>query len=179
MISIIGGKSYFKKRNFEEQELVVEAEDKESELHFQLRGYDNKELVNIDSTDWMEVDEKGKNVLKATDSSLLTMGAFITKRIPSILVARELLMQRYSPFVFQEEYERKSLAKKEGYRLWEKSEMDLRLEFVKEYFRRVETTNLLSTAHFTEKMRARGEQVPSTEYSTIYFKKAFFYGCCC
>jgi hypothetical protein len=171
-VSIIGGKSFLKKRNFEEQELSVEEGDKENELQFQLRGYENKEVVTIDSGDWLEIDEKGKNAVKVSETTLLNMGAFITKRIPSILVARELLLQRYSGFAFQEEYDRTSLAKNEGYRLWEKSEMDLRLDFIKEYFRRVETTNLLSAAHFTEKMRARGEKVPSTEYTSIYYNKA-------
>lgn len=172
MVALLGGKSYFRKRTLEEQELVVEPDDKENELQYQLRGYENKEIATIDSDNWMEADEKGRAVSPVTDTNLLNIGSFITKRIPSILVARELLLQRYSNFIFQDEYDRLALAKKEGYRLWEQTEMDLRLDFIKEYFRRIETTNLFSSARFTERMKARGHKIPSTEYNTIYFKKA-------
>ena len=171
-VALLGGKSYFRKRTFDDQELVVDSEDKESEVQYQLRGYENKEITTLNSNDWMEVDERGKFVSPVSDVNLLNSGSFITKRIPSILVARELLLQRYSSFVFQDEYDRLALAKNEGYRLWEKTELDLRLDFIKEYFRRIETTNLFSSAHFTERMKARGHKIPSTEYSTIYFKKA-------
>jgi hypothetical protein len=87
-------------------------------------------------------------------------------------VGRELLMQMYSNFVYQKDYDRLSLAKYEGFRLWEKTEMDLRLDFLKEYTRRIETTHLLSTTHFVERMKERGNTLASTEYSDIFFRKA-------
>jgi hypothetical protein len=172
MVSLLEGKSYLRQRSFEDQELEVEPDDKQNELQYQLRGYNNKELINLEPGDWMEVDAKGKTIEKVLDLNLLHMGEFITKRIPSILVARELLMKEYSAFVFQQHYDRLALAKYNGYRLWDKTELDLRLNFLKEYFRRIETTNLLSAVHFREKMTARGFKTRPAEYSSIYFKKA-------
>jgi hypothetical protein len=172
MFSPLGGKSYFRKRTFEDQELEVDPDDKESEMQYQLRGYENKDVVNLESNEWMEIDERGSRVDKAPDTGLLEMGEFITKRIPTLLVARELLMEKYSDVLFQKTYDPLVLAKKDGYLLWEKSEMDLRLVFMKEYFRRVETTNLFSAASFNKRMKARGYMLPSPLYDRIYIRKA-------
>lgn len=172
ILSLLGGKTYFRKRPFEEQEYKIADGDTDAEIQYQLRGYDNKELTPLKTYEWMEVDLKGKNVTEVNDAYWFNMGSFITKRIPSIMVARELLMKRYSDFLYQKEYDQLTLAKKEGYRLWEKSEQDERFEFLKEFSRRMETTNLLSSAHFTERMKSRGQKLAATEYSDFYFKKA-------
>ena len=171
-VVLLGGKSFFRKRSFIEQEFKLLNDEKESELQYQLRGYENKKLTTLDSFAWMEVDPKGRSVQEIYDSFWLDMSSFITKRIPSIMMAREYLLRRYSSFMFQKEYDQLSLAKKEGYRLWEKSELDERLDFLKEYSRRMETTNLLSSSHFTERMKQRGQPLVSTEYSDFFFRKA-------
>ncbi len=171
-VSLMGGETYFRKKTPEEQELISEKEASESEVQYQLRGYENHELVILDSDNWMVADAKGDSVNKVEDDNLLKMSSFITKRIPSILVARELLMQKYSEVLYKEKYDRTLLARNEGYRLWDSEEMAKRLSFIKEYFRRVETTNLTSSVHFIERMKLRGVAIPSIEYSNKYFIKA-------
>jgi hypothetical protein len=174
-VTLMGGKSYIRKRSFDDLDMTIEPEDKEEELQYQLRGYDNKELNTLNSSTWMEVDEKGKSISNVDEISLLSLlnvGGFITKRIPTILVARELLIKSSSELIFQENYDRANLAKNYGYRLWTEKELELRLDFIKEYFRRIETTNLLSSAHFVDRMKARGQPVPSVEFSSVYFKTA-------
>jgi hypothetical protein len=74
--------------------------------------------------------------------------------------------------LFQEEYEKKSFEINNNYRLWDKSELDQRLNFMKEYFRRVETTNLFSSARLFSLLKTRGNTLSTPEYSSLYFKSA-------
>lgn len=181
IVSLIGGQTYFKKRSSEN--LGLKKSDKnDSDLEAQLRGFENKELVKIENDKWQVVDEKGK-ILVTTFENLnwLTMGEFITKRIPSLLVARELMFTKYSHFAFKEKYNPKELAVSDGYRLWgalhkvegeKKDDLELRLDFLKEYFRRIETTNLVVSGHFSERLKERGEDLKAMEYGNYFFIKA-------
>ena len=147
-----------------------------------MRGFENSELTKVESDKWLVVDEKGRNVAEAIDNIYwLAMGEFVTKRIPSLMVARELLLTKYSEFAFREKYDRNILASVDGYRLWgsiksssgeKKDDLELRLDFLKEYFRRIETTNLLVSSHFSERLKDRGETIKSMEYGNIFFIKA-------
>lgn len=178
MVSLIGGKSYFKKRSLEHMGLIVKNETADNELFLQLRGYDNKELQLIEQSSWMEVEEKGRSVVENTQMHWLNVSEFITKRIPSIMMGREIFLNRYSEFAFREKYNIETLAQENGYRLWgklkvdegeKKSDLELRLEFLKEYFRRVETSNLLASQKIRERLQERGERGLSTEYGDYFF----------
>lgn len=182
IVSLLGGKTYFKKRSPASLGLTKEA--LEEDLFLQIRGFENKDLTKVQVDEWLEMDEKGRNYAKATENiNWLTMGEFITKRIPSLMVARELMLQKYSEFAFREKYDPMVLAKKDGYRLWgslrkpetpdaKKSDLELRLDFLKEYFRRIETTNLTVSAHFSERLKERGEALKTMEYGNYFFIKA-------
>jgi hypothetical protein len=172
MVVLLGSKSYFKKQNSNDQGLDVKDGFVEEELNSQLRGYDNKSLTAVDSNEWMEVDAKGSRIEKVQNDYLLNMGSFITKRTHSILVARELLLDEYSSDLFQENYDKKIFETQSGYRLWDKTELDQRLGFMKEYFRRIETTNLFSSAHLSGILKARGLTLSTPEYTSAYFKTA-------
>ena len=50
-----------------------------------------------------------------------------------------------------------------------KEDLELRLEFLKEYFRRVETSNLLSSSKFRERFEKRGEKNVTMEYGRYFF----------
>jgi len=180
VISFIGGKTYFKKRSA--QLLGQKGEGLEEEAYIQMRGFENKELSKVQSDKWLEVDEKGRSLVSASDEdklNLFAMGEFITKHIPTILMARELLLAQYSEFCFREKYDLKQMAQLQGYRIWgelksdtKKDDLELRLDFLKEYFRRAETTNLLAAGHFSDRLKARGEVMKSMEYSSYFFFKA-------
>jgi hypothetical protein len=183
IVSILGGKTFVKNRSPLSFGYKKSGNDlKEEDAFLQMRGFENKELTKIESDKWFEVDEKGRSITNALENiNWLTMGEFITKRIPSLLVARELLFTEYSKFAFQEKYDPALLAQNDGYRLWgalktadgeKKADLELRLEFLKEYFRRVETTNLLVSSHFSERLKERGESLKSMEYGNYFFIKA-------
>ncbi len=181
MVSLLGGKSYLKKRSFQTLGLSRDNTESPQELFLQMRGYDNKELSSVKEDEWVSIDEKGRNQVDVDSISWLNMGEFITKRIPSLLLGREIFLNRYSAFAFRETYDPLKLAKEDGHRLWgkmstdatnaekSKSDLDERLEFLKEYFRRIETTNLLASGKYKERLEARGEKVQMTEYGRFYF----------
>jgi hypothetical protein len=182
VVSLMGGKTFFKKRTYANLGLQSK-EAIEEETYIQKRGFEKSDLTPVESGKWLEVDEKGRSLTTAVENlNWLVMGEFMTKRIPSLLVARELLLEKYSEFCFRESYDPTSLASNEGYRLWgalseaedvkSKSDLSLRLEFLKEYFRRIETTNLLVSTHFNERLKARGESLKASEYGNYFFIKA-------
>lgn len=180
IVSILGGKTFFKKRS--PLFLGLKEGSHEEDISIQLRGFENNELTNLESDKWFMVEEKGRVLTQAQDNLYwLTMGEFITKRIPSLLVAREFLLTKYSDFAFEQNHDPKVLAKNFGYRIWgplksednaKKNDLTLRLEFLKEYFRRIETTNLLVSSHFRERLDERGEKLKSMEYGDYFFIKA-------
>ena len=89
-------------------------------------------------------------------------------------------MQDYSKVFFQDEYDRLKLAKVDGYRLWgkleaegdKKDDLNLRLDFLKEYTRRIETTNLNTAKNFRMAVQARGEEIEVMQYGSYFFEKA-------
>ncbi len=180
MVVLLGGKSYFKRRS---PELLghQKNEDNDFDMQFQLRGFENKTLNSLQEDLWLSVDEKGRNYSEAEDTNWLGMGEFMTKRIPSIMLGREIFLNRYSEFAFREKYDPLKLASIDGYRLWgklkseegeKKADLEERLDFLKEYFRRIETSNLLASSRFKERLAERGETVAATEYGNYFFIKA-------
>lgn len=172
-VVLIGGKSYFKNRSNITLGLTT---PQTNDLQLQMRGFENKELKVFSEDSWMVVDEKGRTLGLQEQSHLLTMGEFITKRIPSIMMGREIFLQEYSPFVFNQKIDPVVLASDQGYRLWNKTDLDSRLSFLTEYFRRVETSNLLTSASFIRRLEERGDVAGAKrqvmEYGRQFFIKA-------
>ncbi len=172
-LTLIGGKTYLKNRG---SKFLGLNETVEPDTQLQLRGYDNKDLKAMSADTWFMVDEKGRTLGLQEDINWLTMGEFITRKIPSIMLAREIMLQEYSPFLFDTKSTPLILAKVHGYRHWTKDELAARTEFLKEYFRRVETSNLLTSSNFRQRLVNRGdiegakEQV--MEFGTHFFIKA-------
>lgn len=180
IVSLLGGKTYFKKRS--PQFLGLKKDSPEEDVVVQMRGFENTTLTAIEADKWLVMDEKGRSLTTAEENTYwLSMGELITRRIPSLMVARELLLSKYSKFAFREKYDPVALAQKDGYRLWgllksenpnKKHDLELRLDFLKEYFRRIETSNLVVSARFAERMKERGESIKSMEYGNYFFIKA-------
>jgi hypothetical protein len=177
VVTLIGGKTFFKKRSSQTLGLNVKDESL-NDVYLQLRGFDNKALTTIQDDLWITVDEKGRNYAQSEDVRWLDVGEFITRRIPSIIMGREIFLKKYSEFAFREKYDPIILAKNDGYRMWgkltsnegeKKADLELRLDFLKEYFRRVETSNLLTSSRFRERFEARGEKNVTTEYGNYFF----------
>ncbi len=177
IVTLIGGKTFLKKRSSKTLQLNV-SDETPNNLLLQLRGFENTTLTNIEEDQWITVDERGRNYEQTLDVNWLNMGEFLTKRIPSIMLAREIFLKRYSEFAFREKYNPMELAKDDGYRLWgklgasentKKEDLELRLEFLKEYFRRVETSNLLSSKKIRERLDARGDNSIVSEHGRFFF----------
>ena len=181
IVSLIGGKTFIKKRTDNLLGLQKHDELNIHDLQFQMRGYDNKTLNTLVEDKWISIDEKGRNFAEAEDVKWLDAGEFITRRIPSIMLGREIFLSKYSEFAFRPVYDPVVLAKKDGYRMWgeltsaagaKKSDLELRLEFLKEYFRRVETSNLLASGRFKERLEGRGEKSLTMTYGNYFFVNA-------
>lgn len=173
-IVLQGNKSYFKLRNSQQLGLVENVELDPATFYF--RGFNNTETQNIDIGKWYEVDPKGRSVQDIPTPDAFKIGEFVTKNIPSILVARELFFKKYSDFIHDPLTE-KQLAKDHGYRRWgakdkEGSDLNLRLKFLKEYTRRSETNSLLVSEQFRRRLKQRGEEWTYSKYSKDYYSRA-------
>lgn len=141
-VSLLGGKSYVKKRGTREGE----------EMNLQLRGYLNTDASPITDEVWQEVSETGRERVAVSDvSGHLQVTELLTRRIKTFELARELWFAELTAPVIEALGDDKKLGLEQGYVLWEKG-MDERFQFLSEYTRRIETTNLRSIENLLKKM---------------------------
>ena len=144
-----GGKAFFKKRTNEEGE--------EYSLH--LRGYAMTQAFTVSEMTWHEVDQNGRNYSPLTDApGTLQVLELITKRIKTIELAREVWVKDFTLPIMKARNEATVLARDFGYTLWG-DEMSRRFDFLVEYTRRIETTNLRSIENLLVKLEASGETI--------------------
>lgn len=144
-----GGKSYFKKRNNELGE--------EFSLH--LRGYTTTEANVISESKWHEVDTNGRNFVPLEDvPGTLQVLELLTKRIKTIELARELWVKTFTLPLMKALVTPEILAREHGYALWGE-DLNKRFNFLVEYTRRIETTNLRSLENLLTKLEGKGEEV--------------------
>lgn len=164
MVHVNGGKSFFKRREMTEGE----------EISFGLRGYTNTEKTSLENDSWYEVDPTGRNALALTDApGELQVSELLTRRIKSIELAREMWLEKYSLPVFATMNDSKKLAIDHGYTLWN-GDAQKRFDFLAEYTRRIETTNLRSIENLLTKLEASGEKV-NRELSSDHYLAALNY----
>lgn len=143
-----GGPSYFKKRGQPEQE-----------LNLQLRGYTQTETFTVTENEWFEVADQGRSYHKMElVSAPLQLMELLTKRIKSHELAREIWIQKFTLPVLSSFADPRLLAIEHGYSLWGE-ESKKRFEFLIEYTRRIETTNLKSIDNLLTKIEASGHPV--------------------
>lgn len=175
-IVLTGSDSFIKRRGHVKQRMSNALND---EATFYYRGFENKKESEVPVDEWMVIDKKGRNFFSYMDYRKFSMGEYLTTNIPSILISRELLLQKYSQFVFQK-LDADFLAENYGYRLWgsitktEERDDDLaqRIRFLKEYTRRLETANIVVTDQFQKKLLERGESLENSQYSSQFYSKA-------
>lgn len=176
-ISLLGGKSYVYQRSFKEQGYLTDAADTR-DIEFYFRGYENIEPAHLEIDQWMEVDEKGRSLARASGLPLLGISQLPTRRFPSINIARELWMQEYSLVMYDADRSAANYAKNYGYKLWEdlsskdpnrKSELLQRIEFLREYTRRSETANLNNVDKLAAELKRRGESLDQMALDTHFF----------
>lgn len=181
--------SYFKNRSFNQyggQENVEKDATglEESPVSFFYRGFDSTGHLKILTDKWYQVDSFGRNVnvMDNREATEFLLGELITRRIPRILVARELLIQKYSMPLFKKDISKFELAGKAGLRLWgklfssdelKKEDMQMRFEFLKEYTRRVETSFLITSAKLKAIRQERGDIIENFEFGAWVYERAF------
>lgn len=181
-IVLTGNESYFKKRKTDQLGLeLVEGEDgldKKAEFYF--RGFNNKEVSEVVPGVWYKVHPKGESLDKIPqlENKRFWPGELLTQKITSILLARELLLRRYSTFMFEDLIDPQIFAEVHGYRLWGrmddvyKEDLYRRLTFLEEYTRRIETNNFLVRKRFKDRLEKRGETLSEMQYSNKFFIRA-------
>lgn len=114
-----------------------------------FRGYNNKKTNTLVFDQWMEVNRNGRTLGPLEDKKELEILDFFVRRIPTIHLAREHFLRKYSSFMQLPKYNREDLAKEFGYRKWNQKsdELSERVSWLHEYTRRIETTNLVSLAN--------------------------------
>jgi hypothetical protein len=144
-----GGKSYFKKRGTQLGE--------EFSLH--LRGYSMTQTIPVSEEQWQEVEANGRSFASVAEASgMLQVMELLTKRIKTLELAREVWIRDFTLPILSVVSEPKKLAIDQGYTLWGE-EIDRRVQFLVEYTRRIETTNLRSLENLLTKLENNGEKV--------------------
>ena len=179
IIVLLGGETFLKRRNFQQLGLKEKGVPESVLAEVFLRGYENDKGNLIEEGQWYEIDKNGIRLsgLGPSDYKKFLMGEFLTQRIPTILLAREVFLKRYSSFVFNKSLTSRQLALQYGYRLWrswnsKKKEMRKRVDYLKEYTRRVETTVLKESLKLRKRFIKRKEKVHPITYDSRYYKKA-------
>jgi hypothetical protein len=160
MIHLPGGKTWFRKSAGN------------GSLMMELRGYTGTTTMNVDAPEsWNEIEPMGRLVTVASPMAELDVAELLTKRIQTIELAREMWLQKFSLPLFEVIGDQKKLGVEQGYRLWAEADLKKRHEFLTEYTRRIETTNLRSVENLLTKLEAAGE-TPRRELSSALYEKA-------
>ncbi len=144
-----GGKGYFKKRSTEVGE----------EFSLYLRGYAETQVNTISEASWHVVDDTGRTFIPISMDApgILQVTELLTKRIKTIELAREIWVKEFTLPVMAATKDSEALARDYGYTLWG-DEASKRLDFLVEYTRRIETTNLRSIENLLTKLESNGEK---------------------
>ncbi len=161
LLHVPGGKSWFRKSAGN------------GTMMMELRGYKGEEAkLNVENPEvWTEVDPTGRSTLIATPIAELDVAELITKRIQTIELAREMWMEKFTLPMLEVISDPKKLGIEHGYRLWVEADLLKRQEFLTEYTRRVETTNIRSVENLLTRLEASGES-PRRELSPDLYQKA-------
>ncbi|WPU64054.1 hypothetical protein [Peredibacter starrii] len=144
-----GGKAYFKKRGTNLGE----------EFTVHLRGYSMTQAIPVSEEDWHEVEVNGRSYTSLENvPGMLQILELLTKRIKTLELAREMWIRDFTLPVMKVVNEPEKLAVEHGYTRWGE-ELDKRLQFLVEYTRRIETTNLRSLENLLGKLESNGEKV--------------------
>lgn len=148
-VYVPGGKAYFKKRQTEENEEFV--------LH--LRGYESHAVNRISDNLWNEVEVLGRGYSLVEDvPGTLQVLELLTKRIKTVELAREIWIQKFTLPLLSVKDDPAQLARDFGHTLWG-DDLQKRFDFLVEYTRRIETSNLRSMENLLARLEKGGEKI--------------------
>lgn len=158
-LHVTGGSSWFKKRSMEEGD----------ELLLHLRGYAATEVNPVTEQVWYEIQPDGRSYRRHDDPRPeLQVLELLTKRIRTIELAREIWFKKFTAPILQTLAKPELLARQFGYRQWYESEMEKRMNYLVEYTRRIETTNLRSVQNLLTKLEKNNERPPQDFSLELY-----------
>lgn len=184
VISHFGEDTYLKAKNHETLDF---SKENWRNLKLTLRGLDSFEEKEMSRGTWFRINSRGREYSELVDDFWPRSAEFVTRRITGILHMREEMFEENSRDFFRDELDRVEMARDYGYRIWGNIEEDLenskvsnetasdsikRLEFLREYTRRLETSNILVGEKFKEKLEQRGEKIDLKKYGNRYFSEA-------
>ena len=143
----IAGDNYFKLRT--EEELFLEEPEAITAL-VNLRGYANTSKETIEAGSWYRVSMPARELVLHDPNPHMNINELITRRIPSIYYAREFMFNKYSSEIFDKKITPEVLAMDHGYRKWSSKENDMRLEFLWNFSRKLETSNLAVASRYRQ-----------------------------
>ena len=90
---------------------------------------DNLKFFALNSRTY-ELPKDGKSITRSDKN--FRFSDFNIKRIPSILMAREIILRRKFPFLFKKSLDEKKLAQTFGYKFWKDEDINKRIFFLRE-----------------------------------------------
>ncbi len=184
VVSHFGEDTFVKAKNHESLDFTKEEWGK---LSLTLRGLDSFEKQELPRGTWFKINNRGREIAELGDDYWQRSAEFVTRRITGILHMREEMFDENSKKFYQKQLDRTEMAKDFGYRIWsplENMEEKLqetegiagdsakRLLFLREYTRRLETSNILVGEKFKLKLESRGEKIDLKKFGNRYFSEA-------
>ncbi len=157
LIHVPGEKSWFRKQSG-------------GEFSIELRGYNVTQTEVQNPEVWNEVEPTGRMMSVSEPKGELDVAELLTKRITTIELAREIWMEKFSVAMLKVITDPKALALDFGYGHWKEAELAKRREFLSEYTRRVETTNLRSIENLLVRLEEAGEGPRKVLNPSLYEK---------
>lgn len=174
ILSILGDKSFLKVHG--ENFWSKKNPQTKADAKFHYRGFAKSELYELDSL-WYEISADGREIIESESHPLLHSFEQLHLRVPTILLAREILHDRYGKEVVKDISSTSLLSKRYTHRLWGSltdsgSDLFKRFSFLKEYTRRIETSNLLMSSKLKKRLEERGEKMQSMTFDSHFLRRS-------
>ncbi len=137
------------------------------ETHLQLREDTAKTKNKLEANNWYGISSFGREYKKIEqDNRILNMFNLSVKRIPSIILSREILFKGF--FHFFEELSQEKLAQDYGYRYWDDEDITKHVSFLKHYAQEAEVGNLRSLRKLLAGNPVTLDGVPTKSLQDVY-----------
>jgi hypothetical protein len=154
-----GGRAFFRARS-------------SGELKLSLRGYLDTDIHLVSEMNWFEVDPVGRQWKKIQNpEGKLEITELITRRIRTMELARELWINNYTIPIVNDLANPQKMAQDHGILTWPGAQQLERYNFLQEYTRRIETTQLRSLQNLLTKMGHEGDKF-SKELNDDHYQAA-------
>jgi len=165
----LGQSNYFKVRDEIEVGLQTPVV---RNFKYNLRGFANEEISDGNFGFWYEVPASAREANQISTPPEFSLNELITRRIPSIYLAREFMLEKYSKYLF-EDLTVDELAKNYGIRKWNQLELSKRVDFLWTFMRRLETSNLVVAGRYRESLLEKYNLKDDNVIRSDYYELAY------